>query len=221
MKETTFDNVKLIHGDCMEYLCSLPDNAFDLAVVDPPYNLPKDSCNGRGKLKDRAFNRGNIKTWDISPTREYFYELFRVSRNQIIWGGNYFPLPPARGIICWDKCQPWTNFSQWEMAWTSFVRPAALFRYDNRTGGKIHPCQKPVALYAWILNNFAKVGNKILDTHLGSASSAIAAYELGFEFVGIEIDEYYYNKAVERLRRHTMQQDMFHEEYKQLNLFEE
>lgn len=209
MKANTIGNITLINGDCMEYLRSLPESAFELAIVDPPYQLPKDSSNNRGKLGDRVFNKGNISRWDITPTPEYFTELRRVSVNQIIWGGNYFPLPPTRGIICWDKCQPWINFSQFELAWTSFNRPASLFKFDNRTGGKIHPTQKPVELYRWLLDRYANKGDRILDTHLGSGSSAIAAWELGFEFVGIEIDTEYYNNAVERIKRHTAQGKLF------------
>lgn len=142
--------------DCMEYMKTLPDNAFDLAVVDPPYGIradnfkngsgakdhPKGSTserlrwsNGSGKLKDRLLNRADC-SWDLNPpSEEYFIELFRISRDQIIWGGNYFRLPPTRGIIAWDKMQPWENFSQVEMAWTSFDRPAALFQYCNAGGG--------------------------------------------------------------------------------------
>ncbi len=189
----------------MDYMRTLPDNAFELAIVDPPYQLPKDSSNGRGKLKNRIFNKGHISTWDIAPSPEYFTELCRVSINQIIWGGNYFPLHPTRGIICWDKCQPWQNFSQIELAWTSFNRPAALFKFDNRRGGKIHPTQKPVALYKWLLDRYAQPGDRILDTHLGSGSSAIAAYDLGFEFTGIEIDSDYYAKAKERIETYINQ----------------
>lgn len=135
MESTSIDNLTLVNGDCMEYLRGLPDNAFDLAVVDPPYQLPKDSSHGRGKLKDRIFNNGDLNKWDIAPTEDYFTELRRVTVNQIIWGGNYFPLPPTRCVICWDKLQPWDNFSQVEIAWTSFSRPASLFKYDNRRGG--------------------------------------------------------------------------------------
>lgn len=209
MTTNVIDNLTLYNGDCMDYLRSLPDNAFELAIVDPPYQLPKDSSNGRGKLKNRVFNKGHISRWDIAPSPEYFEELRRISVNQIIWGGNYFPLPPTRGIICWDKCQPWENFSQVELAWTSFNRPAALFKFDNRTRDKIHPTQKPVALYRWLLDHYATPGDRILDTHLGSGSSAIAAWELGFEFVGIEIDSEYYNIAVERIKRHTAQGKLF------------
>lgn len=205
MKREVFGKITLYNGDCMDYLRTLPDNAFELGVVDPPYQLPKDSSNGRGKLKNRVFNQGHISTWDIAPTEEYFAELRRVSINQIIWGGNYFPLPPTRGIICWDKCQPWKNFSQIELAWTSFNRPAALFKYDNRIAGKIHPTQKPIALYKWLLSNYAKDGDRILDTHLGSGSICIAAHDLGFELTGIELDPTYYEAAKQRLINHQKQ----------------
>jgi site-specific DNA-methyltransferase (adenine-specific) len=160
-----------------------------------------------GKLKNRALNTMNCD-WDTAkPNPEYFKELLRVSKNQIIWGGNYFDLPPTRCIICWDKMQPWENFSQWEMAWTSFDKPAAIFRYSN-TGGantekKIHPTQKPVALYAWLLKKFASPASKIIDTHLGSGSSAIAAHKLEFDFDGCEIDQVYYLAAQKRFKEQT------------------
>ena len=144
--------------DCMEYLRQCDDGAFDLAIVDPPYGLDKSSTQGAGKLRGRALNEGHISRWDEAPTQEYFSELRRVSRNQIIWGGNYFPLPPSRCIIVWDKVQPWENFSQVEIAWTSFDSPAQLFRFDNRTGDKIHPTQKPVELYSWLLRKYGSGG---------------------------------------------------------------
>lgn len=187
--------------DCMEYMKSISDKFFDLAIVDPPYGLDKKSTHGRGKLKNRCLNSGNIQRWDTRPSKEYFEELFRVSKNQIIWGGNYFNLPPTRCIICWDKMQPWTNFSQIEIAWTSFNSPAKIFKYDNRTDDKIHPTQKPISLYAWILKNYAKSGNKIFDSHLGSGSNRIAAYKLGFDFYATEIDKDYFEAQEDRFRR--------------------
>jgi site-specific DNA-methyltransferase (adenine-specific) len=209
--------------DCMEYMKNIPDKYFDLAIVDPPYGIgqPKQANlkgykgrqsledrlyknrlnNGSGKLKDRVLNTSNCD-WDNKiPSNEYFIELFRVSKNQIIWGGNYFPLPPSRCILCWDKIQPWENFSQIELAWTSFDSPAQIFKYDNKTGDKIHPTQKPISLYAWLLNKYAKPGDKILDTHLGSGSSRIAAYKLGFDFVGCELDKEYFDAQEERFRK--------------------
>lgn len=143
--------------DCLEYMRGLPDNAFALAIADPPYGI-RDAggqTGGSGKLKGRVFNNGYIDRWDKAPDKAFFDELRRVAENVIIWGGNYFNLPPTRCIICWDKCQPWENFSQVEIAWTSFDYPAKLYKFDNRTNDKIHPTQKPVDLYAWVLKNFA------------------------------------------------------------------
>jgi site-specific DNA-methyltransferase (adenine-specific) len=229
---------ELYNMDCMEGMKQFPDKYFELAIVDPPYGinapnmqmgsgapsrgrkqstavqLKKGRLNqGAGKLKDRTLQKMAI-TWDYKkPSPEYFNELRRVSVNQIIWGGNYFELPPTRCIVCWDKCQPWENFSQWEMAWTSFNKPAALFRYAV-TGGsndekKIHPTQKPVKLYGWLLNKYATKGDKILDTHVGSASSLIACYNYGFEYIGFEIDKEYFQEAAKRLEAVKDQVCMF------------
>jgi site-specific DNA-methyltransferase (adenine-specific) len=187
-----------------------------LAIVDPPYGIEeitgKESANNRGEFnKKRVFGNESekFKNWDKAPNKEYFEELFRVSKNQIIWGGNYFDLPKYRCPIIWDKCQPWENFSQVEVAWTSFNKPASLFRFDNRTGGKIHPTQKPVALYKWILDKYAKQGDKILDTHLGSGSIAIACHDYGFNLTACELDKEYFDKAMERLNNHMAQQKLF------------
>lgn len=171
--------------DCLEGMAKFPDKFFDLAIVDPPYGMPKDSTHCRGKLKNRIMNNGGVEKWDVPPTKEYFGELFRVSKNQIIWGGNYFALPGSRGFVIWDKEQPFENFSAAEYAWISFQTVSKIFRLPTtRTGDiiKIHPTQKPVALYKWVLTNYAKPGDKILDTHLGSGSSRIAAHDLGFDF---------------------------------------
>lgn len=233
--------IELLNIDCMEYMAKQPNGAFDLAIVDPPYgiNAPNMSMGnapnredgwhreestavkirkgrlnqGSGKLKNRALNTMNCD-WDFAvPSSEYFTELRRVSKNQIIWGGNYFHLPPSRCIICWDKVQPWENFSQWEMAWTSYDKPAAMIRHSN-TGGanaetKIHPTQKPVRLYMWLLKKFGADKPRILDTHLGSGSSAIAAHYFGCDFVGCEIDQDYYNAAKERFGLETAQHTLF------------
>jgi site-specific DNA-methyltransferase (adenine-specific) len=200
--------------DCLVDLVNYPDNHFDLAIVDPPYgiasNPSKHGGSGAGKLKNRKLNQSakKFKSWDIVPSKEYFDELFRVSKNQIIWGGNYFNLPPTRCVIAWDKVQPFPNFSQIEMAWTSFDKPAKLFKYDNRTGGKIHPTQKPIELYTFCLNHFANEGDLILDTHLGSGSSRIACHLNDYNFCGYEIDEEYYNIAERRFRPYQNQQKM-------------
>jgi len=200
--------IKLINDDCMNVMKDYDNNHFDLAIVDPPYNLDKSSMQGSGKLKSRVLNQSDT-SWDIAPTKEYFDELFRVSKNQIIWGGNYFDLPPTRGIICWDKVQPFPNFSAWEMAWTSFDCVARMFKYDNRRGGKIHPTQKPIELYKWLLSKYAKEGQKILDTHLGSGSIAIACHYYGVELLGIEIDKDYYKEAKKRINQLTRQETLF------------
>ena len=195
----------VINIDCLEYMRSLPDKHFDIAIVDPPYGLDKKSTHGRGKLKNRCLNRGNIQKWDVRPEQTYFDELFRISKNQIIWGGNYFPLSPTRCFVCWDKQQVWENFSQCEFAWTSYDKPAKHITISNR-GAHIdhvnwHPTAKPVELYAYLLRTFAKTGDTIFDSHLGSGSSRIAAYKLGFDFVGCEIDEEYFRLSEERFQR--------------------
>ena len=202
-------NIKLYNADCMEVMKTFKDKQFDLAIIDPPYGMPKDSTNGRGKLKNRVFNKGRVERWDKAPSNEFFEELFRVSENQVIWGGNYFDLPPTRGIICWDKMQPWENFSQIEYAWTSFSMPAKLFRFDNRTGDKIHPTQKPVQLYKWLLQNYAKEGDTILDTHFGSLSIGIACHDMKFDLTAIELDKDYYEQARKRLEFHQRQLTLF------------
>jgi len=214
--------------DCMELMAKYPDKHFDLAIVDPPYGISAHKMNmgdeyygkgrkdrlwkGGGKLKNRILQTGRCGWDEKPPTAEYFSELRRVSRNQIIWGGNYFPLPPTRCIIAWDKEQPWPNFSAWEMAWTSFDMPAKLFRWNNQaTGnpGKIHPTQKPVELYKWLLNTFAKPGHLILDTHLGSGSIAIACHYARLHLTACEIDEDYFKAACARIERETAQTEFF------------
>lgn len=153
-------------------------------------------------------NSEKIVAWDVAPGKEYFDELFRVSRSQIIWGGNYFPLPATRCFIIWRKTNVPEKFSMAmaEYAWTSFNANAKVFDYSAvGQDGRFHPTQKPVALYKWLLQNYAKPGDKILDTHVGSASSLIACYDMGFDYVGFEIDEEYYNKASKRLEEEMLQ----------------
>jgi site-specific DNA-methyltransferase (adenine-specific) len=190
-----------------------PDKFYQLAVVDPPYeiadNPSRHGGTGAGKLKNRILNKSarKFKEWDKKPSDEYFSELMRISKNQIIWGGNYFPLPPTRCYLCWDKVQPWENFSQIELAWTSFNAPSQIFKFDNRTGDKIHPTQKPVALYDWIFSKYAKPGDTILDSHLGSGSSRIAAYKAGLDFTGYEIDPEYFHDSNTRFEEFKIQYD--------------
>lgn len=194
-------DIRLYNGDCMEWMKGVPDKWYDLVICDPPYGLSKKSTTGSGKHKNLILNKSHIADkWDKKPQKEYFDELFRISKNQIIWGGNYFDLPPCRCFVCWDKCQPWENFSQVEMAWTSFDKPAKLFKRDNRRGGKIHPTEKPIELYAYLLNTFANKGDKIFDSYFGSLSIGIACMELGFELDACEIDKEYYDNALKRFK---------------------
>lgn len=189
------------YGDCEE-IASFPDKFWDIAIVDPPYGLKPESTHGRGKLKNRIINNGSIKQWDKPPSPEYFTQLFRVSKNQIIWGGNYFALPSCRCFCIWDKEQPFENFSACEYAWTSYDSPAKIFRLaTTRTGEvKIHETQKPVALYRWLLSEFAQAGDKILDTHLGSGSLRIASYDLGFDFWAWENNAEHYANQEKRFK---------------------
>jgi len=201
---------EILNVDCMEYMKGLKDNAFELAIVDPPYGI---------NIKTRVFDDG--KKWDSNiPNKSYFTELKRVSKNQIIWGGNYFLdyLGATPCYLIWDKKMTDSHLmSMSEFAWTSFSTKNLIFRqppvgdrgFYNIDGARIHPTQKSIKLYEWLLANYAKEGDKILDTHLGSGSSAIAAHYGGFDFVGCELDEDYYKAAVERIEIETSQLDMF------------
>ena len=195
--------VTLLNIDCMEYMATQPDDAFDLAIVDPPYGI---GINNSGRLGHYG---GKGKDWDEGvPPAEYFSEIKRVACNQIVWGGNYFQMPPTRGFIIWDKQQPEdVSFASCEFAWTSFDRSAKTYyqRPQNADPERIHPTQKPVKLYEWLLSNYAKPNQRILDTHLGSGSSAIAAHYFGCDFVGCEIDKDYYDAAKERFNNETRQ----------------
>ena len=182
--------------DCMDGMRQFPDKFFELAIVDPPYGI--------GISKNPVRQAHDKKQWDNAiPDSAYFRELFRVSRNQIIWGGNYFPLPPTQNIIVWDKKQPMDfSLAMCEFAWCSIQRPAKIFRLSVLSEkDKVHPTQKPIELYRWCLQNYAHPGDKILDTHVGSASSLIACHQLGFEYWGFELDADYYKAASERLER--------------------
>ena len=198
----------LLHIDCMEYMAALPDKAFDLAIVDPPYGIGERFRGGKsGKMN---FNEVVDKGWDRAPDSRYFDDLFRVSKNQIIWGGNYYGLPATRCFITWDKLiSEDFSLAMAELAWTSFDALAKIFRLSVPKDGKIHPTQKPVKLYEWLLTNYAKPGQRILDTHLGSGSSAIACNNLGFEMVGCELDEDYYRAACARVEQAAKQERLF------------
>ena len=196
--------------DCIAGMKHYPDKFFDLAVVDPPYGLTDKITLGGGIRK--KYNRQY--DWDNeTPKNEYWEELFRVSKNQIVWGGNYFfdYLPNTRCVLSWDKMQEFSG-ADFELAWTSFDKPAKTFRMSRIEAhgkGVIHPTQKPIKLYEWIFANYADEGNLILDTHLGSGSSRIAANKAGLDFVGFEIDEDYFNASEERFKKFVSQTRLF------------
>lgn len=203
------DYVTLYCCDCLEYMRGIGDNYFSLAVVDPDFGLnEKISQGGTWASKYKGFD-GALGG---KPSEEYFRELMRISRNQIIWGGNYFidMLYPTRCFLIWDKKARMDTLADCEFAWTSFDRNAKIYSHVRNTSEKrVHICQKPISLYEWIYMHYASVGDRILDTHLGSGSSAIAAGRMGFEFVGLEINKGYYDLAVERVEGHLSQGRLF------------
>lgn len=209
------DKTRVFNMDCMEYMKDIPDGYFELAVVDPPYGINAEHGTNRASMKMFKYKKIG---WDSSiPNDDYFSELSRISQNQIIWGGNYFLhiLGNTRSFIVWDKLNPDRDFADCEFAWNSFDRVARMFKLKRvqemnvDDGGKIHPTQKPVKLYEWILMNYAKEGDKILDTHLGSGSSRIASYNLGFDFTGIELDKEYFDESCKRFDNHKKQLTLF------------
>ena len=220
-KTTTQNEIELILDDCINVMKNYNDNHFDIAIVDPPYGINMGNYERYGKKDEYKKGRYSKKNWDDNiPDDSYFKELKRVSKNQIIWGGNYFPYlwnNGCKGFIFWYKHQPVDNFSDGELAYTSFNKVAKCFDFayygglegNTKAEKRIHPTQKPVKLYEWILKNYAEKGQKILDTHLGSGSIAVACYYAGVDLVGIEIDEEYYNKAKERVDNLTKQKTLF------------
>jgi site-specific DNA-methyltransferase (adenine-specific) len=209
--------LKITNEDNMELMARYPDNYFDLAIVDPPYGINAGNMNmgiGNTKKASKAKNRKwKAKDWDNEiPKDEYFIELQRVSKNQIIWGGNYFNLGICNKFIIWDKEVPeGLSFSDCEYAWTSFNGANKIFRYSAylNKSEKFHPTQKPPQLYKWLLDKYAKQGDKIIDTHLGSGSIAIACHDYGFDLTACELDKEYFDKAVQRINNHTAQQKLF------------
>ena len=219
------DKLTITNEDNMLLMARYPDNYFDLAIVDPPYGIDIHKMNYTQSTKGGVTKRNDysaITDWDSNvPTQEYFNELFRVSKNQIIWGGNYFELPLTKSWIIWDKKteEKYSNdFADCEMAWNSFNKPAKVVRYlwsgmlqpnmkDKQK--RIHPTEKPYQLYKWILDKYAKPNDKILDTHLGSGSIAIACHDYGFELTACELDKDYYEKAIQRIKNHVSQLTMF------------
>ena len=208
--------INITNEDCMELMKRTPDNYYDLAIVDPPYGI--GAAMGVGSCGRRKFQKAG-KEWDNkTPTNEYWEELFRVSKNQIVCGANYFMeyLYSSKSFICWVKNNPAPSFAQAEFLWTSFNINGKVYdsgkQIQNQImweGGSIHPTQKPVRLYEWLLKNYANEGDKILDTHLGSGSSAIAAYNYKFDFVGCELDKEYFDNAVKRFNTHKSQLTIF------------
>jgi site-specific DNA-methyltransferase (adenine-specific) len=211
------NKITITNEDNMQLMARYPDNYFDLAIVDPPYGINLANMNmgiGKSKKASKAKNRKwKSKDWDSSiPKDEYFLELKRVSKHQIIWGGNYFNLGVCNKFIIWDKEVPdGLSFSDCEYAWTSFSGANKIFRYSAylNKSEKFHPTQKPPQLYKWLLDKYAKQGDKILDTHLGSGSIAIACHDYSFDLTACELDAEYYEKAIQRIKNHTNQQKLF------------
>jgi site-specific DNA-methyltransferase (adenine-specific) len=218
------DKIELTNEDNMALMARYPDNYFDLAIVDPPYGIGEDGRKGvrTSPSRPNSYNRKpkyTSKNWDNSaPSKDYFIELLRVSKYVIIWGANHFieniPNQNTPCWIVWDKKNEGTDFADCELAWSNMkttVRKYTIHKFEGTRGGKdcIHPTQKPVALYKWLLDKYAKDGDKILDTHLGSGSIAIACHDYGFELTSCELDAEYYDKAVERIKNHVSQQKLF------------
>lgn len=210
----------VFNSDCLEAMRNMPDNAYDLAIVDPPYGIGAGGKTfiNRNTANKRAESFYRDSDWDTSrPDKSYFTELLRVSKNWIVWGGNYFTdlLSPSRCFIVWDKKTGSNSYADAELALTSFDSNARIFvklwlgAHAQDSDGRFHPTQKPVDLYKWCINNFAKRGDKILDTHLGSGSSRIAAHELGFDFTGYELDKGYYEAQEKRFQLAIQQQSLF------------
>jgi len=213
MKEYKQGKLSLFNMDCMELMKEYPDKYFDLAIVDPPYGLDDRLSDGGGKLKDRPFAKlYRNKNWDILPTKNYWIELFRISKNQVVFGANYFLeyLTNTRGFICWDKNQAMPTLSACELIWTSFDKPAKIAKKSSTDLNRFHPTQKPIYIYDFILN-YCKIEKnmKIIDTHLGSGSSAIACHYFGAEFVASELDNDYFIASVERIKKETSQLSLF------------
>ena len=219
------DKITITNEDNMELMARYPDNYFDLAICDPPYGINEGK---RKSYHKNALTKYKSKQWDSEiPTAEYFTELFRVSKNQIIWGGNYFTehLPICKKWIIWDKKQPeGIDQAMFKMAFNSNSKiQAKIYRQSAQSNSnkvannrmlaqqyiRIHPTQKPILLYKWLLDKYAKEGDKIIDTHLGSGSIAIACHDYGFELTACELDSEYYEKAIERIKNHVSQLTMF------------
>ena len=203
MKE---DKTRSFNMDCLKFMQSIPDKFYDLSIVDPPYGIDRNNMN----MGNSVFNKDD-KKWDIEvPKKEYFDELFRVSKNQIIWGGNYFDLPCSQYFAIWDKGETMygRDFAEAEYAWIK-SGGTRIYKKSPNQPERIHPTQKPIGLYEWLLMNYAKQGDKILDTHAGSQSSRIACFNLGFELDIIELDKDYFESGNKRFDQHKKQLTLF------------
>jgi site-specific DNA-methyltransferase (adenine-specific) len=205
------NKITITNEDNMELMARYPDNYFELAIVYPPYGIERfKKPSGTTRFKNSKLMQEEGLTWDNKPNEEYFNELFRVSKNQIVWGANNFIMPPSEYFLIWNKKQTVENFASCEYAWVSMglKKPAKIYDYGihkhNHTD-KIHPTQKPIDLYKFILDKYTNQGDKILDTHLGSGSIAIACHDYGFELTACELDKDYYDKAIKRIKDHVSQ----------------
>ena len=210
------DLLDIRHADCMDLMASYPDDHFSLAIVDPPYGIERfQKPAGTTRFGSSKMMQQKGLSWDKKPPQAYWDELFRVSKNQIVWGANNFTMPPSEYFCIWNKKQTVDNFATAEYAWVSMglKKPAKIFNYSihqhNADKGKIHPTQKPVKLYDWILRNYAKPGDTILDTHAGSMSIAIACHYAGHHLTACELDADYYAAGCERVMRETQQTTLF------------
>ncbi len=210
--------MKITNEDNMELMSRYGDNYFDLAIIDPPYGLKRSDDkkrDGKNITRFKKYNGWNNGVdWDKKPNKKYWNELFRISKNQIVWGANNFNMPPSEYFCIWNKKQTVDNFATCEYAWVSMglKKPAKMFDYSihkHNHFNKIHPTEKPIALYEWLLMNYAKKGDKILDTHLGSGSIAIASHNLGYDLTACELDKEYYNSAIKRIEQHKQQLRIF------------
>lgn len=206
------DKITITNEDNMELMARYPDKYFDLAIVDPPYGININISMGRRKGDKKSKYHKFFGNDSTIPNEDYFKQLFRVSKNQIIWGGNYMIdyLYPSSCWLIWDKgFSEDVTFAQFEMAWTSFLTSAKKYDKNPNQLNRIHPTQKPIDLYKWILDKYAKENDKILDTHLGSGSIAIACHDYKFELTACELDKEYYDKAIHRIKEHVAQQRLF------------
>lgn len=217
------DKIRITNEDNMELMARYPDGYFDLCITDPPYGIGEDGAKNHSRGKATKATIYTPKNWDKEPaSKEYFKELFRVSKNQIIWGANHFienlPYQNSSCWVVWDKQNGDSDFADCEMAWASFKTAVRMFSFKwqgmlqgdmKNKETRIHPTQKPAALYRFLLDKYAKQGDKILDTHLGSGSIAIACHDYGFDLTACELDKEYYDKAIQRIKNHVAQQKLF------------